>query len=82
MVNIDKPWRYAIQSRPMATDHDYGAGDDLLGTAESAKLIGVSVRTLYRYEDQGRITSVRTPGGHRRYRRSEVEALLSRAGAA
>jgi len=63
----------------MATDHDYGADDDLLATAESAKLIGVSVRTLYRYEDQGRITSVRTPGGHRRYRRADVERLLSRA---
>lgn len=54
----------------------------LLSTGESARLAGVSLRTLYRYEADGRIRSVRTPGGHRRFRRSDVEALLTRGQAA
>lgn len=54
----------------------------LLRSTEAARVIGVSVRTLYKYEEQGFITASRTPSGHRRWLRSEVEALLSRGGAA
>lgn len=38
-----------------------------LSTAEAAELLGVSVRTLYRWEKSGKIKPIRTPGGHRRY---------------
>lgn len=51
--------------------------DDFLPPAESAKLIGISRDTLKRWEKKGRITSLRTPEGHRRYRRGDVEALLT-----
>lgn len=51
--------------------------DELLPPAESAKLIGISRDTLKRWEKKGRITSLRTPEGHRRFRRGDVEALLS-----
>lgn len=51
--------------------------DELLPPAESAALVGVSVDTLKRWEKAGRISSLRTPHGHRRYRRGEVEALLT-----
>jgi DNA-binding transcriptional MerR regulator len=55
-------------------------GDDLLAPSIAAALIGVSRDTLKRYEDRdGLISSVRTPSGHRRYRRSEVEALITKA---
>jgi excisionase family DNA binding protein len=49
--------------------------ETLLWTSEAAALAGISRRTLYRYEEQGFITSLRTPSGLRRYRRSDVEAL-------
>ncbi len=53
--------------------------DDLLPAAAAAKLIGVHRDTLKRYEDRDHlIESLRTPSGHRRYRRSDVEALLNR----
>lgn len=55
----------------------YGNPDELLPPAESAKLIGISRDTLKRWEKQGRISSLRTPHGHRRFRRGDVEALLS-----
>jgi excisionase family DNA binding protein len=50
--------------------------DELLAPAAAGAVIGVSRDTIKRYERDGRITSVRTPNGHRRYRRSDIEALL------
>ena len=50
---------------------------ELLSVGESAALIGVHVDTLKRWEQDGRITALRTPSGHRRFRRSDVEALLT-----
>lgn len=44
--------------------------------AEAARIARVSVSTLLRAEKAGRITPLRTPGGHRRYRRTDVEGLL------
>ena len=46
---------------------------------EAAKVLGVSIRTLYRWEDDGLINPRRTPGGHRRYRLADIEALLGRS---
>ena len=50
----------------------------LLTPAEVASLFGVDPRTVTRWAAAGRLTPVRTPGGHRRYRRSEVFALRDR----
>ncbi len=41
-----------------------------------ARLFGVSPKTVTRWADAGRLTPVRTLGGHRRYRASEVYRLL------
>ena len=43
------------------------AGKRLLRTAEVARLFEVSGRTISEWARRGRIPSVRTPGGHRRY---------------
>ncbi|NCQ93999.1 MAG: IS607 family transposase [Microcystis wesenbergii Mw_QC_S_20081001_S30D] len=43
--------------------------DNLITIREASDLLGVSIKTLRRWEQQGKITSIRTPGGHRRYRR-------------
>lgn len=51
--------------------------DDYLATGEAAHLLGVSVRTVWRYTADGRLTPHKTPGGHRRYSRAEVLALRS-----
>ena len=53
---------------------------ELLTSGQAAKLIGVHLKSLHRWEDQGLIASIRTPGGHRRYVRRDVEALMTRAG--
>lgn len=49
----------------------------LIRSGEAARLIGVSVRTIKRWDDKGYLASVRTPEGTRFYRRADVEALLT-----
>ena len=51
--------------------------DELLTTGEAAELLQASVQTVRRWEASGHLTAVRTPGNQRRFRRSEVAALLS-----
>lgn len=51
-------------------------GGKLMTSAEVAALFRVDPKTVTRWALAGRITSIRTPGGHRRFRESEVRALL------
>jgi excisionase family DNA binding protein len=59
---------------------DSGSSSDLRGrllrTREVALLFRVSERAVTDWARRGRIPSVRTPGGHRRYPADEVWALL------
>jgi excisionase family DNA binding protein len=54
-------------------------GGRLLRTREVAMLFQVSERAVTDWARRGRIPSVRTPGGHRRYPAAEVWALLRAA---
>lgn len=51
-------------------------GDRLLTVKQAAEFLGISRNTLYRYENRGYLTPLRTPTGHRRYRRSQLEEFL------
>jgi putative resolvase len=52
--------------------------DRLLLTAHQIReRYGLHRNTLYKWEKQGLLHPVRTPGGRRRYRREEIERLLS-----
>ncbi len=53
--------------------------DRLLTPGEVAQLFRVDPKTVTRWAAAGRISSIRTPGGHRRFRETEVRALLSGA---
>lgn len=48
----------------------------LLTPAEVAALFRVDPKTVTRWAKAGKLTAIRTLGGHRRYRASEVNALL------
>ena len=52
----------------------------LLRTSEVAALFQVSERAVTDWARKGRLASVRTPGGHRRYPADAVQALLVRTG--
>lgn len=55
-----------------------GDGEALLTPAEVAALFRVDPKTVTRWAKAGKLTSIRTLGGHRRYLSSEVHALLDR----
>ena len=48
----------------------------LLTPAEVAALFRVDPKTVTRWAKAGKLTAIRTLGGHRRYRQSEVQTLL------
>ncbi len=47
----------------------------LLTPAEVATMFRVDPKTVTRWAKAGKLSSIRTLGGHRRYRESEVRAL-------
>lgn len=55
-----------------------GRLDEPLSVAETARAIGVSVDTVKRSIPPAELPFHRTPGGHRRYQRSDVEAYIAR----
>jgi excisionase family DNA binding protein len=58
-----------VNSQPLKAER-------LLTPAEVAVLFRVDPKTVTRWSKQGRLSSIRTLGGHRRYREAEVRALL------
>lgn len=50
--------------------------DEPLTPAEVSRLFGVTVRTVNRWADAGRIPCFRIPSGHRRFPRKQITALL------
>ena len=48
----------------------------LLTSAEAAALGGVSKMTILRAVRAGKLSPFRTPGGHFRFRRADIEELL------
>lgn len=60
----------------MAISHS--DSDELLPIGKTAEMLDVSFSTLRRWDRTGHLTSVRLhPGGPRRYRRSDVEAMIT-----
>jgi len=47
---------------------------------QAAKFLGVAQSTIRKWSDNGRIPTFYTPGGHRRYRRGDLETFLVRSG--
>src|SRR6058998_875691 len=53
---------------------------DWLTLGQAAKYLGVAQSTIRKWSDVGRVPAFYTPGGHRRYRRIDLEAFLERSG--
>jgi excisionase family DNA binding protein len=69
--------------------HDRNAGGarrapanepDWLTLGQAAKYLGVAQSTIRKWSDLGRVPAFYTPGGHRRYRRRDLDAFLERSG--
>lgn len=54
---------------------------ELLSIREVAELFGVHQQTLRRWDEQGKLKAIRVGEfGHRKYQRSEIEALIEKKG--
>jgi excisionase family DNA binding protein len=66
---VTDPARRAVTDEP-----------DWLTLGQAAKFLGVAQSTIRKWSDQGRVPAFYTPGGHRRYRRRDLETFLDRSG--
>jgi excisionase family DNA binding protein len=51
-----------------------------LTLGQAAKYLGVAQSTMRKWSDLGRVSAFYTPGGHRRYRRADLDRFLDRSG--
>ena len=56
------------------------AQPEWLTLGQAAKYLGVAQSTMRKWSDLGRVSAFYTPGGHRRYRRSDLDEFLDRSG--
>src|SRR6266498_694367 len=66
--------RSAANRRPPTGEPEW------LTLGQAAKFLGVAQSTIRKWSDQGRVPAFYTPGGHRRYKRRDLEAFLERSG--
>src|SRR2546426_617569 len=66
--------RGSIGRRPAGTEPDW------LTLGQAAKYLGVAQSTIRKWSDHGRVPAFYTPGGHRRYRRSDLDKFLESSG--
>jgi excisionase family DNA binding protein len=69
MAHRDFPERRASTTEP-----------DWLTLGQAAKYLGVAQSTIRKWSDQGRVPAFYTPGGHRRYRRGDLDKFLENSG--
>ncbi len=58
------------------------AQPEWLTLGQASKYLGVAQSTMRKWSDLGRVSAFYTPGGHRRYRRSDLDQFLDRSGPA
>src|SRR5437764_5514651 len=51
-----------------------------LTLGQAARFLGVAQSTIRKWSDQGRVPAFYTPGGHRRYRKGDLDQFLERSG--
>jgi excisionase family DNA binding protein len=52
-------------------------GGDWLTLGQAARYLGVAQSTIRKWSDGGRLQAFYTPGGHRRFRRADLDAFLA-----
>src|ERR671919_2989778 len=57
-----------------------GSDPEWLTLGQAAKYLGVAQSTIRKWSDDGKLPAFYTPGGHRRYRRGDLDAFLESSG--
>ena len=68
-MSYQRPNRRAPASEP-----------DWLTLGQAAKFLGVAQSTIRKWSDSGRVPAFYTPGGHRRFRRADLETFIEQSG--
>lgn len=63
------------ERRPDASEQE-----ELLTPSEVAAMFRVNPKTVTRWARSGKISAIRTLGGHRRFRKSEITRILAEGG--
>ncbi len=69
---IDRP----VARRASAVEPEW------LTLGQAARYLGVAQSTIRKWSDSGRVRAFYTPGGHRRFRRTDLEAFVETSGPA
>jgi excisionase family DNA binding protein len=64
-------------TRTRNSERPAGGGLDWLTLGQAADYLGVAQSTIRKWSDTGRLPAFYTPGGHRRFRRNDLDAFLS-----
>src|SRR5438067_11194081 len=67
-------------NRPLPNRRAPASEPDWLTLGQAAKFLGVAQSTIRKWSDLGRVPAFYTPGGHRRYRRRDLEVFIERSG--
>jgi excisionase family DNA binding protein len=79
VVATARPVRTLRHGDAPTITEDMMAEHELLTPSEVAVLFRVDPKTVTRWARAGRISAIRTIGGHRRFRASEVQRFLEAA---
>ena len=73
-------WVDSPRDAQRTTARPAAAGEpDWLTLGQAARYLGVAQSTIRKWSDNGRVRAFNTPGGHRRYRRGDLDAFLQRS---
>ncbi len=75
MADGDAPLLLSPSSGPTTTEDEPLDAAQTMTLGQAAALLSISSSTLRRWADDGRVPTVRTSGGHRRFRLSELRQL-------
>jgi len=78
MADAGTPLALPPSAGPTAPEEDLTDVAQTMTLGQAASLLSISSSTLRRWADDGRIPTVRTSGGHRRFRLSELRQLAPR----
>ncbi len=75
MADGEAPLRLSPSSGPTTAEDESLDATQTMTLGQAAALLSISSSTLRRWADDGRVPTVRTSGGHRRFRLSELRQL-------
>jgi excisionase family DNA binding protein len=52
-------------------------GKELMTPSEVAEVLRVDAKTVTRWAERGLIRSIKTPGGHNRFYRTDIDAIVN-----